>query len=343
MTTTNRPTGSAMRELAQHRVQNLKIVPPGAEMDPMKDAEQDVRTMLAANMREHAIASQRVELRKAEAEEKRAELELRKLEREGSTISEEMTAFQAYLIDQLRSVQSELGTVQRSLSERERADMEGRLLSLTEELQSLRGALANPQPQNALVTLKDQLSDAQAMMELIKELSPQEPAPPLVRGVDDPGFVAWARTMDFRMEQWRAEREDAKASRDDQRALERYKVEEELSLKREQMKIYNRAIEETAPKLLAMFTEVVQMFRDRPAAAAQAEPASAPVAPPGAQSQPCSRCGTVLFYFDEDAPYRFACPTCGAVYNVSKQEETHNAPDRNGYEYAESDSRETPA
>lgn len=321
MATTPRPS---LRELATSRIGNLRIVPPGSAEDPIDDALRAAQRITAATIVDTSVQQVRTEGRKAELEEKRTELEIRKLERENQAMSGESSSFQQYLLDQLSTMQAELGRMQVTMVEQDRRATEAKIAELNGELANLRASLQQPQSEGGQALVVRQIEEASRLLDAIKSLAPPEPARPVVASVEDPGFLAWARTQDFRIEQWRAQREDEKADREARLRLEQYKVDQDMDLRREQVKITNRALEETAPKLLAMFTELISMFQARGGGAPAAAAHAAPVVvnpPPGAKAQACADCGTTLFFFEEDAPYRLACPNCGRTYTVTVDRE----------------------
>lgn len=333
-----------MADLRMSQVQTLRRNGNGnhGEVDPLAQSINDQRRVLAAKSYERM--SEDMDSSALEARNKKLTLEIEREELIAKTRggTKQNDVWQEYLLDQLKTVQSQLADTQRALSEQQ-------LNVLTDRMEMLAGELARvqqqPQPdQGRAPSLREQIQESLDTYALLRPETPepqvQQPATNLLEIKRlDAQLKGWELRTQIEADQRKRDEERQHAIRLAELELERDKINKQLDIERDHKERMDRFYTDTAPKIIDVITPILSqmsaMWANGAAAAAAAGPvvmpqvASVITIPPGFQSSACDKCGNIMIY--NPSWGEAFCNQCGAHYkddgssDLSSQPEEQNS------------------
>jgi len=271
---------------------------------------------VAGKIMDSAVSETDAETIRAENERLKAEIEREQL-KETRDSKGKPDQWQEYIFEQMKRLQDQLTETQRALSQQQAEALHERLNLLTSEIERLQ--TSNSQPTNPLDTVTQTVQQAQALVEMLQPKS----MPPPVSTVDDPTLRAWELRATHEHERWQAERQDRHEERLAEIADQNRIARERLEMERQHLETQGRFFRETAPKIVEVFTPIMQKIvgqmgtASTPAAVATAAQVMPSVAP-GVMSESCQACGNTMLFRPEQGTV--ICQRCGSEYTLGAAE-----------------------
>jgi len=245
---------------------------------------------------------------KADVERLQLEAEKRRLEQEAKGDGD--SVFVNMLVDDLKEMRGALGEMQERIYTQERQQLSDQLGALQAQVAELRDGTRD---EGQLASFKRQFEEAKALIEI---LTPEAAPPP---GGGDSALVAWRerarldeRKLDLQHEVAGWDREDRREVALKEVELKEETAREELRMRKEHYNNLDRALTETAPKLIAVAQEWANAIRQSNSPQGSPRGADIPQLPEGVAVSPCISCGNPIYYREEWPGV--ICSSCGAEY-----------------------------
>lgn len=299
--------------------------------DSLYQALADKRTVLAAKVIDQTVSQMESDSLESENKMLAAQIEREKLKEQLRSSSPGASGpgseWQTFIMEELKDTRARLDDAQSKLVAGQQAAMEERMAMLGSELERMRSAPGEPEP-DPIARTQHTIEQARQIVGLITPAHGREDTG---RGVD-PAILAYNRRMDneaLRMkisaERDAEERRERREAEREVRREERDFKEKELALKEKEMEMRTRFFSQTGPQVLEYLVRIVGVFGNQvppvpgvppaaiPAAFGQSSPT--PALPPGVHLESCRACGAPLAY--NDAWSKVTCPGCGETYTLT--------------------------
>jgi hypothetical protein len=303
-------------------VQTLHHKDGPARDDPLGDALETRKRLLADKVLSRTINEVEGEDLKAQVERKRSEMELQKLEVERKAPQESLVG---QLAQEVQTLHRQIAENQQKMTEAQLQEIRTSITALFEEFDKMK------QPQGSQIeVVKQQLEQAQALVDLVTPVD----TPPSTGG-DDRILTAYIEKLkrddkraDLEFQRWQIEHTDQHAVALAEVRARQEQGERELQIKEAHYERMDRFFAETAPKVELLLGNVVAALR---AGMAQAPPdaraATAPNLAEGVSVATCNVCGAPMYYRDGQS---WVICSCGAEYELKPTEGTPTeTPDEN--------------
>jgi len=318
MASSARTTINASQLGATLRRRPPELRPP----DPIDEALDVDRKLVAQKMMRTSVASMEAEQLAAENTRLKAQIENQQL-KEAVERPAQGDAWSKLVMEELRESRAALDQTKQELQSERTGQIIERMNMLSAELERLRTQPQEPPPR-AIVQLKAAFEEARETLALV---APDTTAPPVVQ---DAGGL-YLKRLDYDQERWRethqADREVALARAGNELTIAQLEIE----IKQRRADNMDRFINETAPKLLDLGRQFLEQMWARPGAAAGegAAPASMAVRPqvvipPGAKGTPCPSCGALIIY--DLTMTTVYCSNCASQHDVGPDEADEQKP-----------------